>query len=73
MKGLSRCSIKLFSSDSFGSLFVGIFTEHTVIVLWRVDDIATAFMFVFSVISLWGMLLMIIDDPPRGLSVYCLI
>ena len=29
-----------------------IYTEHTVIVLWMVADIATACMFVFSVISL---------------------
>ena len=51
-----------------------IYTEHIVIVLWRVADVATACMFVFRVISLWGMLLlMIIDDSPQGLSVYCLI
>ena len=52
MKGLGSCSIKLFSSKSLGSSFGGIYTEHTVIVLWRVADIATASMFVFSVISL---------------------
>ena len=32
--------------------FALVFSEHTVIVLWRVADIATACMFVFSVISL---------------------
>ena len=37
-----------------------------VIVLWRVADIANACIFVFSVISLWEMLLlMIIDDPSQ--------
>ena len=73
MKGLGSCSIKLFSSDSLGFSFGGIYNEHTVIVLWKVADIATACMFVFSVISLCEMLLMIIDDPVQGLSVYCLI
>ena len=72
MKGLGSCPMKLFSSNSLGSSFGRIYTERTVIVLWRVADIATACMCVFSVIS--GMLLlMIIDDPPQGLSVYCLI
>ena len=52
LKGLGSCSIKLFISNSLGSSFGGIYTEHTVIVLWRVADIATACMFVFSVISL---------------------
>ena len=73
MKGLDS-SIKLFSSNSLSSTFGGIYTEHTVIILQRVADKATACMFLFSVISLSGMLLlMIIDDPPQGLSVYCLI
>ena len=68
MKSLGSCSIKLFSSNSLGSSFGGIYTEQTVIVLWRVADIATVCMFVFSVISLGGMLLlMIIDDLPQGL------
>ena len=49
MKGLGSCSIKLFSSNSLGSSFGVIYTEHTVIVLWRVADIATACMFVYSV------------------------
>ena len=52
MKGLGSCSIKLFSSSSLGSSFGGIYTEHTVIVLWRVADIATVCMFLFRVISL---------------------
>ena len=51
-KGLGSCSINLFSSNFLGSSFGGIYTEHTVIVLWRVADIAIAYMFVFSVISL---------------------
>ena len=74
MKGLGNCFIELFSSNSLGSSFGGIYTEHTFIVLWRVADIVTACMFVFSVILQWGMfLLMIIDDLPQGLSVYCFI
>ena len=74
MKSLGSCSIKLFSSNSLGSSLRKIYTEHAIIVLWRVADIATACMFIYSVISLRGMLLlMIIDDPPQGLSVYCLI
>ena len=51
MKGLGSCSIKLFSFNSLGPSFGGIYTEHTVI-LWRVADIATACMFVFSVMLL---------------------
>ena len=73
-KDFGSCFIKLFSSNYLCSSFGGIYTEHTVIVLWRVANIATACMFVFSVISLWGMLsLMIIDDPRQGLSVNCFI
>ena len=52
MKGLGSCSIQLFSSNFLGSSFGGMYTEHTVIVLWRVADIVTACMFVFSVILL---------------------
>ena len=74
MKSLGNCSIKLFSTDSLSSSHGGIYTEYTVIVLWRVADIATACMFLFRVISLWGMLLLMInDDPLQGLSVCCLI
>ena len=51
MKGLGNCFIDLFSSNSLGSSFGGIYTEHIVIILWRVADIVTACMFVFSVIS----------------------
>ena len=50
MKGLGNCFIELFSSNSLGSSFGEIYTEHTFIVLWRVADIVTACMFVFSVI-----------------------
>ena len=52
MKGLGNCFIELFSSNSLGSSFGGIYTEHTIIILWRVADIATACLFVFSVILL---------------------
>ena len=50
-KGLGSCFINLFSSNSLGSSFGGIYTEHTVIVLGRIADIATACI-VFRVISL---------------------
>ena len=71
MKGLGKFSIKLFSSDSL-SPSLGEYILNILIVLWKVSDIATACMFVFSVISLCRMLLMIIDLP-QDLSVCSLI
>ena len=73
MKGLGSC-IKSSSSNSIMLQLVGMYSEHMLIVLYRVIDTAIACRFVFKFVWLCSSVLFtIIDVPPDVLVVSLLI